>query len=147
ADIALAAIAAWEGRAGSLGVLLVGARLEEPLCATGDPRRVRQVLDGLVENALRATPAAGRVLLTTERTASGAALAVEDTGPGLSDEDLADAFTRGLLRERYREVREVGTGLGLSIATRLAARMDGRVTAGHALTGSGARFTLVLPAV
>jgi len=81
-------------------------------------------------------------------TAGGtASVTVEDSGPGLSDEDLADAFTRGLLRERYRETRPVGTGLGLSIATRLAARMGGRIVAGHASTPPGARFTLELPAV
>ena len=39
----------------------------------------------------------------------------------------------------------MGTGLGLSIATRLAARMGGRVVAAHAAAGSGARFTVELP--
>lgn len=145
---------AWRGRAETQGVALVGVALDAPLTVRADPRRVRQVLDGLVENALRATPAGGSVRLIGERDErrSGeggrggvASIAVEDEGPGLSDDDLHDAFTRGLLRERYRETREVGSGLGLSIATRLASRMGGRVVAGHSATPPGARFTLELP--
>lgn len=135
---------AWRGRADIQGVTVVAVGLDVPLTARADPRRVRQVLDGLVENALRATPAGGSVRLIGGREGVPS-IAVEDDGPGLSDDDLHDAFTRGLLRERYRETREVGTGLGLSIATRLAARMGGRVVAGHSATPPGARFTLELP--
>ena len=145
-DLGRSTITAWEARAGSLGVALRSAGLDGPLPARGDARRVRQLLDGLVENALRATPPGGEVRLEGGSGGGIARIAVEDTGPGLSDDDLADAFTRGLLRERYRETREVGTGLGLSIATRLAARMGGRVVAAHAAAGSGARFTVELPA-
>ena len=145
AEVVRDAAIAWQARATALDVRLTTAGTDEALPATGDPRRARQVLDGLVENALRATPAGGAVRLVGEH-GPAPRIAVEDTGPGLSDDDLADAFTRGLLRERYRETREVGTGLGLSIATRLAARMGGRVTAGHASAGGGARFVLELPA-
>ncbi|MGT2426558.1 sensor histidine kinase [Amnibacterium kyonggiense] len=143
--IAASAVEAWRARAETVGVTLTPRGFEEPLHARADARRVRQVLDGLVENALRATPDGGAVVLDAVREASVVGVAVEDTGPGLSDEDLADAFTRGLLRERYRETRAVGTGLGLSIATRLAARMGGRVHAEHARTPPGARFVLELP--
>jgi two-component system sensor histidine kinase BaeS len=144
--IAAEAVEAWRARADAVGVVLTMAGFDEPVEASADPRRVRQVLDGLVENALRATPAGGTVTLSAVRGQGTAGVAVEDSGPGLSDDDLADAFTRGLLRERYRESRAVGTGLGLSIATRLAARMGGRVRAEHARTPPGARFVLELPA-
>jgi signal transduction histidine kinase len=146
AQLAGSTIRAWTARADALEVRLEATGLDTPLPALGDPRRVRQVLDGLVENALRATPPGGRVVLSGRSAGGMTSVAVEDSGPGLSDEDLADAFTRGLLRERYRETRAVGTGLGLSIATRLAARMGGRIVAGHAATPPGARFTLELPA-
>ena len=144
--IAAEALEAWRARAESAEITLGLEGFDGPVPARADARRVRQVLDGLVENALRATPAGGRVSLVAVRGTGTAGIAVEDSGPGLSDEDLADAFTRGLLRERYRETRAVGTGLGLSIATRLAARMGGRVHAEHALTPPGARFVLELPA-
>ena len=146
AGIVAEAVEAWRARAEAAGIALRLEGFDEPVEARADPRRVRQVLDGLVENALRATPAAGAVTLVAVRGPGTAGVAVEDTGPGLSDDDLADAFTRGLLRERYRETRAVGTGLGLSIATRLAARMGGRVHAEHSRTPPGARFVLELPA-
>ena len=137
------AAAAWRARADAADIRMEAAG--PPAAVRADPRRVRQVLDGLVENALRATPAGGSVVITAFRTAEAAGIAVEDTGAGLSDDDLHDAFARGVLAERYRETREVGTGLGLSIATRLAGRMGGRVRAEHAATGTGARFVLELP--
>jgi two-component system, OmpR family, sensor kinase len=144
--IAAEAADAWRARAEAERIALRLEGFDDGIAARADARRARQVLDGLIENALRATPAGGSVTLQAVRGDGTAGVAVEDSGPGLSDEDLADAFTRGLLRERYRESRAVGTGLGLSIATRLAARMGGRVHAEHARTPPGARFVLELPA-
>lgn len=144
-DVARSTVEAWRARAEQAGVTLRFEGFDAEDVVRGDPRRVRQVLDGLVENALRATPEGGAVTLLATAGDQVRGVAVQDTGPGLSEEDLADAFARGLLRERYRETRAVGTGLGLSIAGRLAARMGGRVTAGPAEPGPGARFTLELP--
>jgi two-component system sensor histidine kinase BaeS len=69
---------------------------------------------------------------------------VRDAGPGLTAADAAQAFERGVLRERYRDSRPVGTGLGLSIAARLVGRLGGSIRAGTAVTG-GAVFTVTLP--
>ncbi|MFD1722458.1 sensor histidine kinase [Amnibacterium endophyticum] len=143
-EVAEETAVAWRARADAAGVDL-RQQVPEGVRALADPRRARQVVDGLVENALRATPAGGSITLRSVRVVDRVGIAVEDTGPGLSDDDLAEAFTRGLLRERYRESRQVGTGLGLSIVTRLAGRMGGRVTAARA-DGGGARFALELPA-
>lgn len=116
-----------------------------------DPGRVRQVIDGLCENALRMTPAGAPMVLAVRPVAGNAAdpragveIEVRDGGPGLQDADLAVAFDRGALYERYRGVRPVGTGLGLAIVHGLVSRLGGRVVAGHALEG-GARFTVWLP--
>jgi two-component system OmpR family sensor kinase len=114
--------AAWAGRAATLGVTVSA---EGRGTISTDPRRLRQVLDGLVENAMRVTPAGGRIDLT----AAGVRIEVRDTGPGLSDEDLAIAFERGALHSRHRDSRPVGTGLGLSIAARLVERMGGEISA------------------
>ena len=134
---------AWQGRAASLDVtLLTSAPL---LPVTADGKRLRQVLDGLVENALRVSPAGSTVSVTAVREGDSVLLEVTDGGPGLAEEDLAVAFDRGVLHERYRQERPVGTGLGLSIASRLVARMGGTIRASNA-SGAGARFTVTLPA-
>jgi two-component system OmpR family sensor kinase len=123
---------AWSGRAATLGVT-VTAHGEGTV--TTDPRRLRQVLDGLVENAMRAGGA------TVELRASDGLVEVLDDGPGLTDDDLAVAFDRGELHARYRDSRPVGTGLGLSIASRLVGRMGGSITAANR-EGGGAVFSV-----
>ena len=66
-------------------------------------------------------------------------------GPGLSPDDLAVAFERGVLQARYRDIRPVETGLGLSIATRLVSRLGCSIAAGNVHSG-GAVLAVSLPA-
>jgi len=121
--------AAWQATANASSVTLTVELPDNVRSIVGDPLRLRQLLDGLVENAMRATPAGGRVLLRADQDASGTTLSVADTGPGLEPGDHERAFERGYLRDRYAAHRSVGTGLGLSIAQRLCARMGGTLTA------------------
>ncbi len=131
-----------------------------------DPARLRQLVDGLLENALRVTPARAPIVVevrgteTVDAVGAGArrgsgnpvmvaggeswVIEVRDGGPGLTDQDLPVAFEPSVLHERYRGVRPVGTGLGLAIVDRLARLLDGSIEAGHAVEG-GARFTVRLP--
>ncbi len=133
---------AWSAKAASLQVALtVDGTTPTPVVA--DPQRLRQVVDGLVENALRATPAGGRVKVTVRPAAHSYVVDVSDTGPGLAPEDLDVAFDRGALHAKYRQTRAVGTGLGLSIAARLVGRMGGTLTASNGT--SGAIFSVSLP--
>ena len=69
---------------------------------------------------------------------------VRDGGPGLPEDDLAVAFERGRLTERYRGDRPVGTGLGLALVGELARRLGGVAEAYPAPEG-GVAFALVLP--
>jgi two-component system sensor histidine kinase BaeS len=139
-----AVLEAWRGVAGAAGVRL-RADVPGPLPVLTDARRLRQLLDGLVENALRVAPAGAPVVLAGRREGTAVVLEVRDGGPGLSEDDLAHAFERGALRARYAGERAVGTGLGLSIAHRLASRLGIQLTAGRAPEG-GACFSLRLPA-
>ena len=86
---------------------------------------MRQIIDGLAENALRVTPAGAPIVLAVRAEPDAAVVEVRDGGPGLSDDDLAVAFERGVLYERYRGVRQVGTGLGLALVAGLARRLGG----------------------
>jgi two-component system sensor histidine kinase BaeS len=132
---------AWTARCGNVGVQLKTELPMWPVQVRTDPGRVRQVLDGLLENALRAVPTGAPLVLAVR---SGGVFEIRDGGPGFTDEDLAVAFERGALYQRYRGVRSVGSGLGLALASRLVRRLGGTIEAGHASEG-GARFTVQLP--
>jgi signal transduction histidine kinase len=142
-----AAADVWSARCAAAGVRFFLDVPDGPLRTRTDPARLRQALDGLLENALRVTPSGAPIMLVA-LAGSGplpVVLEVRDGGPGLSDSDLAVAFDRSALYERYRGVRRVGTGLGLAIVHGLVSRLGGTVEAGHAAEG-GARFTIRLPA-
>jgi two-component system OmpR family sensor kinase len=112
--------------------------------ARTDPIRVRQVIDNLLENALRVSPAGSLIVLAVGAAGREVLVEVRDSGPGLSADDLAIAFEPGALYERYRGLRPVGTGLGLALVARLARGLGGTATVGTAEEG-GARFTVRLP--
>lgn len=136
---------AWRAAADDAGVTveLHGGEAEGLSC-TSDPMRVRQLLDGLVENALRASPPRSTIRVAVSATdGTGVRLSVRDEGSGLTAEDIPDAFARGVLANRYRNTRPVGTGLGLSIAARLVERLGGRIDASS--TGTGTEFAIVIP--
>lgn len=145
AQLVRQACEAWRATAEEAGVAVVATEADGSpgVVCTSDPMRVRQLLDGLVENALRASPAGGTVRIDLRSTDDTVRLTVTDDGPGLSPADAADAFERGVLANRYRNTRSVGTGLGLSIAARLVRRLGGTIAAGP--SGDGAAFTIELP--
>ncbi len=134
----------WSTRCAGAGVLFGLQAPDAPIAAYTDANRVRQVLDGLFDNALRVTPAGAPIVLAVRTDFTAAVVEVRDGGPGLTDADLGVAFEQGALYERYRGVRQVGTGLGLAIVRGLVTRLGGTIEAGHAPEG-GARFTVRLP--
>jgi two-component system OmpR family sensor kinase len=139
AETAHEAVRRYQPQARSFEVALdVGADGRAP--AVGDADRVLQVVSNLVENALRLTPAGGSVRIMAEP----GRIAVEDTGPGLADEDLPRAFERFYLYSRYGRERPVGTGLGLAIVKALVEGMGGTVEV-ESEPGRGARFVVRLP--
>ncbi|RKR75011.1 sensor histidine kinase [Frondihabitans australicus] len=155
--VAVSSQKAWRARADGLGVA-VTVHAPGPVPIVTDPMRVRQLLDGLLENALRASPEGSTITVTVtgpgslsagasgalEHAARRATIAVRDEGSGLTPADSRDAFERGVLRDRYRSTRAVGTGLGLSIAARLVRRLGGSIEAAPG-DGGGAVFRVLLP--
>ncbi len=115
-----------------------------PVVVRSDPTRVRQMLDGLAENALRVTPSGRPIVFAVVGRETDVALQVRDGGPGLTDDDCRVAFDRSVLYDRYRGVRKVGTGVGLALVAGLAARLGGFAHAGRSPEG-GACFTILLP--
>lgn len=144
AELVRAAYDAWLPRCVPDGPELRAELPAGPVLVDTDPGRVRQVVDGLCENALRIVPQGAPLVLAVRAEADAVVIEVRDGGPGFTDDDLAVAFERGALHQRYRGIRKVGSGLGLALAARLVTRLGGRIEAGHAPEG-GARFTVALP--
>ncbi len=146
-EVARGALEAWTEPARRAQVVLDAQTSAHPVMAVADPARARQVVDALLSNAVRVTPA-GRPVIVAVVTLpdSTPALQVRDGGPGLADDDLPVAFDQGVLRDRYEGVRPGGSGLGLALVERLTRRMGGAVSAEHAPEG-GASFTVAFSTV
>ncbi len=110
-----------------------------------DPERLMQVLNNLLENAFSNTPADGRVQLRLQSTDRGVAIDVEDTGAGLSAEDLQRVFTP-FWRAQSTKNSHKGLGLGLAIAEHLVKGHQGTLSARSEGYGKGCVFTVRLPA-
>ena len=143
-DLIRAAELAFAPRCARHGVTVGVEQPHYPIVVRTDPVRLRQIVDGLVENALRVVPPGQSIVLAVSAGPHHAVVEVRDSGPGLTDDDLAVAFERGALYQRYQGIRKVGSGLGLALVAALARRLGGAIEAGHAPEG-GARFTVYLP--
>jgi len=112
---------------------------------TADRRLLDMVLDNLVSNAIRYTPAGGKVVLSATRDRERLTIAVADTGIGIAPEHQARVFDRLYRVDAARARASGGSGLGLAIAQRAARALGGRIELSSEL-GRGTEFRLVLPA-
>jgi signal transduction histidine kinase len=115
------------------------------LVARADREKAVQVLLNLVSNAVKFTPAGGRVTLSADAHAGGVALRVSDTGVGIPPEKLGAVFDPFVQVDAGYARQQEGTGLGLAISRDLARGMGGDLTAESA-PGEGSTFTFALPA-
>lgn len=134
----------WARRCEAESVEFILERPGHAVVLRTDPMRVRQIIDNLVENALRVSPPGTCIALQIQDLGTTVDLQVRDQGPGLSADDIAVAFEPGVLHERYRGVRPVGTGLGLALVGSLATGLGGSARAAQA-AGGGACFSVQLP--
>ena len=111
-----------------------------PITVMGDQRRVGQILDNLIGNAIKFTATGSVTVSTTPGPADHVVFVVEDTGPGISAEFLDELF------EPFARANEstTGAGLGLAISLRLAHSLGGSLRVADTGPG-GTRFTLSLP--
>lgn len=107
----------------------------EPCPLEGDAHLLARAISNLLDNALRHTPAGGRVLVRWERTAHSCSFAVEDTGPGFYPEDLPYVFEPLYRGDASRNRATGGAGLGLAIARRIIRAHSGNLSAANASTG------------
>jgi two-component system sensor histidine kinase BaeS len=109
-----------------------------------DPVRLRQAVGNLLANAVRYTPAGGRVGLSAHADGDDVLIEVADTGPGIAPEHLPHLFDRFWRAEKSRSRQTGGSGLGLAIVRQLA-EAHGGSAAVRSEPGQGATFTLRLP--
>ena len=106
--------------------------------------QIEQVLVNLVDNAIKYTPADGRVMVTAEQLADSVAVHVADTGIGIAGQDLPRIFERFYRVDKARSRQSGGTGLGLSIVKHIVEAHGGAVTVMSEF-GNGSTFTFTLP--
>lgn len=143
ADCARRAAGILAMRAAERGIRLITPPEENTVRATGEFRRVLQILLNILTNAIRYGPEHSVVLIETGGDTHTAWIAVSDQGEGLGPEQAQRVFDKF---ERLGRTGDGGSGLGLYISRRLARAMGGDLVVGSADdAGAGARFVLTLP--
>ncbi len=114
--------------------------------AAGNKAHLRQVVNNLIDNAIKYTPPGGEATVELTRDPDGGArLVVSDTGLGIAPEDLPRVFNRFFRADRARQRNDArGTGLGLSICQSIVEAHGGEIHCQSTL-GAGTRMTVTLP--
>jgi signal transduction histidine kinase len=136
------AVESQRGAAHDKGVRL-HTELPDAAPYAGDPARLEQVVVVLLANAVKFTPAGGRVVARLDGDTRHARIQVSDTGRGIPEEVLPHVFER--FRRDGHEPAEPGLGLGLAIVRGLVTLHGGTIEAASAGADRGATFTIHLP--
>ncbi len=111
----------------------------------GDGPRLEQIVSNLLMNAIKYTPAGGKIIIEVEPDGSDAVLRVKDTGVGISPELLPRVFDLFVQSERRLDRREGGLGVGLAIVRSLVEAHGGRIDVWSSGLNNGAEFAVRLP--
>jgi len=117
------------------------AQMQAEVPAYGDPSRLAQVLDTVLDNAMRYTQNGGDILVEVEPAADGVAIRVRDSGSGIAADFLPRVFDYFSARGRS----EHGVGVGLAVARKLMEMQGGRIHARSAGSGAGSEFVIGVP--
>jgi two-component system phosphate regulon sensor histidine kinase PhoR len=128
--------------------LTISTQLEPPtygpLAVAAERAAVEQILTNLVDNAIKYTPAGGRIAVGARALDETVELTVADTGPGIPAEHLPRLFERFYRVDHARSRELGGTGLGLSIVKHLVAAHGGEIRV-ESEVGRGSHFIVLLP--
>jgi len=112
----------------------------------GDIGLIQRVLENLVRNAIRFTPAGGEVTISISERPKSVAVSVSDTGPGIPDEEIPRIFDRFYRSMQGKETLSDSSGLGLAIVKRILDLHESRITVVSKLD-AGTRFEFELPLI
>lgn len=124
-------------------------KLETRACppVTANPAHIKRLWTNLISNGIKYTPAGGQVTVRLFPEGEAAVVGeVEDTGIGISEEDLPNLFTEFFRTAQAKAVTQRGTGLGLSIVKEIVESLGGQISVESKL-GEGTKFTFHLPTV
>lgn len=116
----------------------------ESITVRGDARRLKELMLNLLDNAIKYTPAGGRIRVCVKRQSEMAVVEVADTGCGVPAEDLPHIFDRFYRRRRASDGQTTGFGLGLAICKWIVEAHGGAIAV-HSEPGRGTRVTFRLP--
>lgn len=111
----------------------------------GDAEHLRRVVDNLIGNALKFTPAGGRIAVSLQSANGEVMLQVIDTGIGVEAEHQERIFERFYQADGTTRRTHGGCGLGLALVKEIVERHGGRVSV-ESQAGQGSTFTILLPA-
>jgi len=140
-DIVARAVDLYRDVADAKGVTVTAIASPE-IIVSADRTRLEQVAANLIDNAVKYTPAGGRVDVEARREGDAAVLEVRDTGPGIPANELPRIFDRLFRGDTSRTER--GLGLGLSLVKAIVEAHGGTVTVNSEL-GRGSTFSVSLP--
>jgi two-component system phosphate regulon sensor histidine kinase PhoR len=117
-----------------------------PVAVLGDREALRQIVDNLLDNAIKYTPAGGRIWLRIRPEADSVVVEVEDSGCGIEPQHQDRIFERFYRVDKARSRELGGTGLGLSIVKHFALALGGQVSVAS-VPGQGSTFRVRLPRI
>jgi len=125
-------IPSWNGR--------IEAHINGRMAANTDSEKTRRVLINCIQNAMEAMDMNGTIDITAEKKGPLIRIDVEDTGPGISEDDLGRVFSP------FFTTKTTGTGLGLAYSKKIVEGLGGSMEIGNRTQGRGARVIISLPA-
>jgi CheY-like chemotaxis protein/nitrogen-specific signal transduction histidine kinase len=127
------------------GIELLCSEPSHPIWIDGDAARMVQMVENLVNNALKFTPPGGEVHVGIRRSGVACEISVRDNGIGIDPHDLDSIFDPFVQAERTRHGSSGGMGIGLALVRELALSHGGSVRASSAGHGQGTEIVLALP--
>ncbi len=134
----------WAATAENLSLRLEVAGNSSPVWVLGNPESLERLLRMLLDNACRFTPSGGWVRLGVESNANRVTLAIEDSGIGITEQDLPHIFERFYRAQKPQHQEQSGTGLGLSLAKWIADQHKASIAV-QTTPGVGSCFRVIFP--